>query len=274
MPVMYEQFTMDARRVLAFASDEARRLHHALIGTDALLVALIEVSDGVSASALGLHGIQLFSVRDELRRDQGPAPSLGQGLPFTPHASAALESARNLSRDRGDDYVGTAHLLIGLLRETECTATSILMSLGADPQRLEREVFDLMPGYEDPAAKVEIVHFLEERPLRYAERELLTHLLAEDTPQCEVLRAQIEHIVACACLDCEFPTVRLMVAEAAARSNVHPDGVPLVTGRNIEGAPWSTVMLLFTYEGALSGMQCISNHKLHDWPSVGEIKVN
>jgi Clp amino terminal domain, pathogenicity island component len=270
---MYETFTIEARQVLAFASDEARHLHHAFIGTDAILAALIEVRDGVGASALGLHGIQLFSVRDALRRGQGPAPSLGRGLPFTLSASAVLEGARTLSGDRRDAYVGTAHLLVGLLRETGCTANSILMDLGADPERLEREVLALMPGDEDPSAKVEVVHFLEERPLRYAERELLTHLLAEDAPECEVLRTQIEHIVACACLDCDFPSVRLRVDEAAPRSNVLPNGVPLVMGRSFEGAPWSTVIYLFTHEGALSAMQCISIHKLHDWPDVSEIEV-
>jgi Clp amino terminal domain, pathogenicity island component len=269
---MYEGFTLESRQVLSFASDAARDLHHERIGTDTLLVGLMEVPDGVAASALGLHGIQLFPVRDELRRRHSPAPSPGQGLPFTARASTTLERARTISRDRGDSYVGTAHLLVGLLQEPGCTATSILMSLGADLQLLEREVFAQMPGDEDPAAKVERVHFLEERPLRHAEKELLTHL-AGDIPDAKELREQIEYSVACACLDCEFPTVCLRVNEAAPRQKGLRDGVTnVITTRNLV-AEGSTTILLFTHTGALSGMRCISNRKLHDWPGVSEFKV-
>ena len=145
---MFERFTSGARRVAVLAEEEARMLGHDRIGTEHLLLGLLREGDGVAASALESLGISLEAVRqqvaDILGHDQQARPG---HIPFTPHAKKALELSLRESLRLGHNYIGTEHILLGLLREVTDTkvegpgvAAQVLVSLGADLRRVRERV--------------------------------------------------------------------------------------------------------------------------------------
>lgn len=129
---MFERFTDRARRVLVLAQEEAHLLNHSFIGTEHILLGLIHEGDGVAAKALELVGITLEDVRREVEETIGLSGSPPVGSPpFTPRAKKVLELSYRESLQLGHNYIGTEHLLLGLLSEGEGVAAQVLVSLGA-----------------------------------------------------------------------------------------------------------------------------------------------
>ena len=130
---MFERFTDRARRVLVLAQEEARLLNHNFIGTEHILLGLIHEGEGVAAKALESLGITLEAVREKVEETIGPAGSSTTGSPpFTPRAKKVLELSLREALQLGHNYIGTEHMLLGLVREGEGVAVQVLVSLGAD----------------------------------------------------------------------------------------------------------------------------------------------
>ncbi|MDN5920231.1 MAG: AAA family ATPase, partial [Pseudonocardia sp.] len=150
---MFDRFTDGARRVVVLAQEEARMLGHNYIGTEHLLLGLLH--EGVAATALQSLGIALGEVRKQVKEiiGQGRQPPGGH-IPFTPRARNVLELALREALGLGHDHVGTEHILLGLIREGEGVAAQVLVKLGADVDRVRRQVHqELSSGPErEPGA--------------------------------------------------------------------------------------------------------------------------
>ena len=144
---MFERFTDRARRVVVLAQEEARKLNHNYIGTEHLLLGLIRESEGVAAKALESLGISLDAVRQQVREiiGQGQQPPPGH-IPFTKRAKKALELSTRESMQLGHNYIGTEHILLGLLREGDGVAAQVLVKLGADLNLVRQQVIQLLQG--------------------------------------------------------------------------------------------------------------------------------
>jgi hypothetical protein len=144
---MFERFTDRARRVVVLAQDEARRLDHTWIGTEHILLGLIREGEGVAAKALESLGISLDAVRRQVEEIIGQGQETPSGhIPFTPRTKKVLELALRESRQLGHDYIGTEHILLGLIREGDGVAAQVLVMLGADQNRVRQQVIQLLHG--------------------------------------------------------------------------------------------------------------------------------
>ena len=145
---MFERFTDRARRVVVLAQEEARMLHHNYIGTEHILLGLIHEGEGVAAKALESLGISLEAVRSQVEQiiGQGQAAPTGH-IPFTPRAKKVLELSLREALQLGHNYIGTEHILLGLIREGEGVAAQVLQKLGADLNRVRQQVIQLLSGY-------------------------------------------------------------------------------------------------------------------------------
>ena len=146
---MFERFTDRARRVVVLAQDEARGLNHNYIGTEHLLLGLITEGEGVAAKALDMMDIK----RDDVRAavvdiiGEGEKPVEGH-IPFTPRAKRVFELSLREALQLGHNYIGTEHLLLGLLKEGEGVAAQVLTKLGADLGQVRQTVIQLLSGYQ------------------------------------------------------------------------------------------------------------------------------
>jgi ATP-dependent Clp protease ATP-binding subunit ClpC len=149
---MFERFTDRARRVVVLAQEEARLLNHDHIGTEHILLGLVHEGDGVAARALTELGISLEAVRAEVEEiiGRGTEPAGGQ-IPFTPRAKKVLELSLREAMALGHNYIGTEHILLGLIREGEGVAAQVLQKLGADLNRVRQTVIQLLEGWSDVA---------------------------------------------------------------------------------------------------------------------------
>ena len=146
---MFERFTDRARRVVVLAQDEARLLKHNYIGTEHLLLGLIHEGAGVAARALESLGISLEMVRERVEEIIGEGQQAPSGhIPFTPRAKKVLELSLREALDIGHNYIGTEHILLGLIREGDGVAAQVLVSLGADLDRVRREVIELLTAFQ------------------------------------------------------------------------------------------------------------------------------
>jgi ATP-dependent Clp protease ATP-binding subunit ClpC len=145
---MFERFTDRARRVVVLAQEEARLLNHNYIGTEHILLGLISEGEGVAAKALESLGVSLDSVRSQVEEIIGTGSSSPQGhIPFTPRAKKVLELSLREALQLGHNYIGTEHILLGLIREGEGVAAQVLQKLGADLSRVRQQVIQLLSGY-------------------------------------------------------------------------------------------------------------------------------
>jgi hypothetical protein len=146
---MFERFTDRARRVVVLAQEEARMLDHNFIGTEHILLGLIHEGHGVAASALQSLGISLEAVRQQVEQIVGRGEHAPSGhIPFTPRAKKVLELSLRESHLLGHDYIGTEHILLGLIREGEGVAAQVLVRLGADLNRVRQQVIKLLRGHQ------------------------------------------------------------------------------------------------------------------------------
>ncbi|MCX5669245.1 MAG: ATP-dependent Clp protease ATP-binding subunit [Candidatus Omnitrophica bacterium] len=143
---MFNRFTERARKVIILAKEEARRFNHDYIGTEHILLGLIREGEGVAAAVLQKLEVSLENIRLEIEKlvQPGPATQIIGDIPFTPRAKKALELAAEEARSLGHNYIGTEHLLLGLIREGEGIASQVLLNLGMDLNSVRNEVMSLL----------------------------------------------------------------------------------------------------------------------------------
>jgi ATP-dependent Clp protease ATP-binding subunit ClpA len=168
---MFERFTDRARRVVVLAQDEARTLNHDYIGTEHILLGLIQEGEGVAARALKNMQISLQAVRSQVEDVVGKGQETRAGhIPFTPRAKKALELSLRESLQLGHDYIGTEHILLGLLREGDGVAAQVLVRMGADLNRVRHQVVLLLERHQGGATSGPV------RPSVVARDHLLTEV--------------------------------------------------------------------------------------------------
>ena len=146
---MFEKFTDKARRVVVLAQEEAKLLNHNYIGTEHILLGLIHEGEGVAAKSLEALGINLESVREQVQEIIGQGQQSPTGhIPFTPRAKKFLELSLREALQLGHSYIGTEHLLLGLIREGEGVAAQVLTKLGADTNKVRQQVIQLLSGFQ------------------------------------------------------------------------------------------------------------------------------
>lgn len=149
---MYDRFTDRSRKVMQLANQEAQRLNHEYIGTEHILLGLIKEGSGTAANVLKNFLVDLRKVRLEIEKIVLVGPqiiSMGK-LPQTPRAKKVIEGAIAEARELNHNYVGTEHLLLGLLREHEGVAAVVLMALGVDLAKTRSEIVRLLTGATEP----------------------------------------------------------------------------------------------------------------------------
>jgi len=151
---MFNRFTERARKVILLAKEEAKRFNHDYIGTEHVLLGLVREGEGVAAAVLASFGLSSDKIRIEVEKLVQPGPStvVSGDLPFTPKAKKVIELAMDEARMLGHNYIGTEHLLLGLIREGEGVASQVLMNLGLELDKVREEVMNLLgsevPGYD------------------------------------------------------------------------------------------------------------------------------
>jgi len=152
---VFERFTDRARRVIVRSQEEARTLHHTSVGPEHLLLGLIHEVDGVAAQTLMQLDISLDGLRRSVEQVIGPGQRAGAGpsgnLPLTPPAKRVIELTLREALQLGHDYIGTEHLLLGLIREGDGVAAQVLRALGADLGRVRSAAIVVLRGYQRPA---------------------------------------------------------------------------------------------------------------------------
>jgi ATP-dependent Clp protease ATP-binding subunit ClpC len=164
---MFERFTDRSRRVLVYAQDEARELHVDFIGTEHILLGLIRESDGVAAKVLGAVGVNYDSVRKKVEKAASHDGTASSGAPpFTPQAKKVLELALREALQLGHNYIGTEHMLLGLVREGSDAATQILLDLGVELTDVRDKVTEMMSGHSHESGGSHIRGQLDSAVLR------------------------------------------------------------------------------------------------------------
>jgi ATP-dependent Clp protease ATP-binding subunit ClpC len=152
---MFERFTDRARRTVVLAQEEARLLQHNYIGTEHLLLGLVHEGEGVAAKALESLGIGLEAVRQQVEEIIGRGQYASSGhIPFTPRAKKVLELALREAIQLGHNYIGTEHILLGLIREGDGVAAQVLVRLGADLNRTRQRVIEVLHGHAAEVIRV------------------------------------------------------------------------------------------------------------------------
>jgi hypothetical protein len=150
---VFERFTEAARSVVVLAQDEARTLSHNYIGTEHILLGLLREEEGLAARALESLGVTLEQTRAEVSNLVGPGEEVTSGqIPFTPRAKKVLELALREALSLGHNYIGTEHILLGLVRENEGGAARVLLGFEADAEKVRTEVARLLPTWHPPEA--------------------------------------------------------------------------------------------------------------------------
>jgi ATP-dependent Clp protease ATP-binding subunit ClpC len=150
---MFNKFTERARKVILLAKQEAKRFNHDYIGTEHILLGLLREGEGVAAAVLQSLGMNLNNIRLEVEKlvQVGPSTVVSGDLPFTPKAKKVMELAMEEARTLGHNYIGTEHLLLGLIREGEGVASQVFMNMGLDLEKVREEVIKLL-GSSIPGA--------------------------------------------------------------------------------------------------------------------------
>ncbi|GII48078.1 hypothetical protein Psi02_45020 [Planotetraspora silvatica] len=141
---MFERFTDRARRVVLLAQEEARMFDHRYIGSEHVLLGLVHEGEGVAAKILQEEGVELDALREDVREmvGTGSSPSPGEHIPFTPRAKKILELSLRESLNLRHNYIGTEHILLGLIREGGGAGARLLIARGADFDRMRQKVIE------------------------------------------------------------------------------------------------------------------------------------
>jgi ATP-dependent Clp protease ATP-binding subunit ClpC len=172
---VFERFTDRARRVVVYAQEEAQLLNHNYVGTEHLLLGLAHDGQGVAAKALESLGIRLEAVRVQVEAIIGRGQRAPSGhVPFTPRAKKVLELSLREAKQLGHNYIGTEHILLGLIREGEGVAAQVLVELGGDLSRVRQQVLQVLSGHAgvQVGARTRLVRMTVPDDLREAEEQL------------------------------------------------------------------------------------------------------
>jgi len=181
---VFERFTDRARRTVVFAQEEARMLNHDYIGTEHILLGLLREEEGVAARALTSLGVSLEAVRRDVGEIVGRGSEVPRGhIPFTPRAKKVLELSLREALQLGHNYIGTEHILLGLIREGEGVAAQVLQKLGADLNRVRQTVVQLLSGYR-AGAEVTGVEGAAEMVELTSETAITEEPTGHDAPTC------------------------------------------------------------------------------------------
>jgi hypothetical protein len=196
---MFERFSDRSRRAVVLAQEEARRLDHNYIGTEHILLGLISEGEGVAARALESLGISLDAVRQQVEEIIGRGQQMPSGhIPFTPRAKKVLELSLREALQLGQGYIGTEHILLGLIREGDGVAAQVLVRLGADLNRVRQQIIQLLQGYpaEEPRPGVEVrLEMVEQRLTAVEQRVGIGPDTSDLDEQIKVVRAEKEAAV-------------------------------------------------------------------------------
>jgi len=149
---MFNRFTERARKVILLAKEEAKRFNHDYIGTEHILLGLLREGEGVAAVVLQKMGLNLQQIRMEIEKivKPGPPTVVSGDIPFTPTAKKVVELSSEEARSLGHNYIGTEHILLGLIREGEGVASQVLMNLGLDLNKVREEIAELLGSNIQP----------------------------------------------------------------------------------------------------------------------------
>ncbi len=196
---MFERFSDRSRRVVVLAQTEARRLDHNYIGTEHILLGLISEGEGVAARALESLGISLDAARQQVEEIIGQGQQVPSGhIPFTPRAKKVLELSLREALQLGQNYIGTEHILLGLIREGDGVAAQVLVRLGTDLNRVRQQVIQLLHGYpaEEPGPGVDVrLEIFEQRLTAIEQRVGIGPDTGDLDEQIKVVRAEKEAAV-------------------------------------------------------------------------------
>ena len=207
---MFERFTDRARRVVVLAQEEARMLSHDYIGTEHLLLGLIHEGDGVAYRALSQMGISLTDVRGEIQQLIGEGQRAPTGhIPFTPRAKKVLELSLREALQLGHNYIGTEHILLGLVREGEGVAAQVLEKYGASMSRLRHTVIEFLSGYAGVQAAAVGAAAVQETETVRAEAASADHF-----PTCPSCRSSLAETLAATTLELKVGDETTMVKVA------------------------------------------------------------
>ena len=190
---MYERFTDCARKVMQFANQEAQRFNHDYIGTRHILLGLVKESSGVAANVLKNLEVDLRKIRLEVeKRIQNGPDWVNMGkLPQTPHAKHVIEYSMEESRNLGHNYVGTEHILLGLLRDEETVAAQVLMNLGLRLENVRAEILEILGlSLEKGGSKA----YYPPPPIRWSEDETKDYVYQSDDETVNRVRQVAEEI--------------------------------------------------------------------------------
>ncbi|OGX61264.1 MAG: hypothetical protein A2471_02985 [Omnitrophica WOR_2 bacterium RIFOXYC2_FULL_45_15] len=182
---MFNRFTERARKVIILAKEEARRFNHDYIGTEHILLGLIREGEGVAAAVLEKLGLDLQTIRLEVEKvvQPGPTTQILGDIPFTPRAKKALELAAEEARSLGHNYIGTEHILLGIIREGESVASQVLLNLGLDLERVKNEIMSVLgaatPGFSQQQQQQAAPHGKTKTPALDAFGRDITHAARE-----------------------------------------------------------------------------------------------
>jgi hypothetical protein len=201
---MYERFTDRARRVVVLAQDEARKLHHDYVGTEHVLLAMLQDGDGIAVKVLADLGISAPAVRGVVETLIGPGSAdsadIGGHIPFTARAKTVLELAHREASQLGDDFIGTEHILLGMIREGEGVAALALGRLGADLDKVRQQVIEELGRHAraDSALRSFLTESLEDpgptEPPGSGRRHLLLAELSELLDENEKLHDEVARL--------------------------------------------------------------------------------
>jgi len=195
---MFDRFSGRAREVIVAAQDEARALQHNYIGTEHILLGLIREGDGVAARALGALGISLGTVRQQVLEIIGQGKQVPAGhIPFTPRSKKVLDLALREAMHLGHLYVGTEHILLGLIREGDGVGCQVLVRLGADHALIREQVLRLLAGHRHPrSTRVPPEIRAYDARIAQARREKDAAIDAQDFDRAAALRDSEKHLLA------------------------------------------------------------------------------
>jgi dihydroneopterin aldolase len=253
---MFERFTERARKAVVLAQEEAGLLRHNYVGTEHILLGLLREDEGVAARALTALGVTAEEARERVASivgygSEGPGPQ----VPFTPRSKKVLELALREAMHLEHNYIGTEHILLGLVRESEGVAARVLSDLGVSPDDVRRELVRMLPG--EPGRRLEDER-REAGPLESTGNRLLFRGRVESLRITARLDGQPETLL----VDLDYAYVVRDTEDASSAVN-HDDLLTGVIGvleaqelRSIETGVWR-----------------MGEHVLEDFPAVREITV-